>query len=210
LVESTASRISQSPDFRQILAVVGEIGSAQANAVKDLSVEQNRGYVDRANALRAAAEAGTEQQGAELLDRCSQLLGLSTSDARDLLNRLQTTVTRFATDFPDLRSMPEREKLDVLTQAIKRDSAFVTTMERLVAAADSEATCRALCYAFWTTFVIAIVAMYIVLLLGCVWLSLIPPLLVLCLIAATAVFTALQAVNFTILQGCLANCEKNS
>ncbi|WP_157431031.1 hypothetical protein [Actinomadura macra] len=214
MTEDIAHRMAQNPAFQQVVAAAMELFSGQAAVVKDLDDERRRGYVDKANALRADARRNSEANREAQFGDLGALAGITQAEARALTLRVRDAAQQFVTAFPELRSMNERTQIDTLTDAVKRDPVLISAVERLLSAGsagageESPQTCQAICLALLITFMAAATAMFIVGLAGCVWLGWIPPLMVLCMLGAIAAYLAFMALVWNIYNGCAAGCEQ--
>jgi hypothetical protein len=59
-----------------------------------------------------------------------------------------------------------------------------------------------------TLFLTAAIALLVIGLVACVGLVLMPPLMILCIVGATAAFAAFTALTWNIYESCIANCQE--
>jgi len=207
MVDVSPERISQNSGFQALVAVALELLAAETQVVKAMNPDQRSDYAARANALgteaRNAAASQREQATADL----GELLGLTEAVTDALMLRAHTAAQEFGNTFPELAGMDERRKLDTLAEAVRRDPALPRAVEGMVQADISEQECLATCLALLIIFTSAAIAMLVVLIAACLTLILAVPLMILCIIGATAAMLAIVALALNIYNSCISHCK---
>jgi hypothetical protein len=215
MAQITAERLSANPAFHELVTVATEFATAHGSVVRDMDLQQRRAYADQANALSAEVKSGAASKRREGFFRdLGALVGFAESDVHALLTRAQTAGQEFVAAFPEFAATDEQTKVDTLILALKHDHTVVRAARRMVApaqtdgaAAVSQQECEASCLIFFILFVTAAIVMFIIGIVGCILLGWIPPLMILCMAAATALLLAFLAIALDIYKACLANCQ---
>jgi len=173
-----------------------------------MNPDQRNAYAARANALGTEARNGGASQREQATADLGELLGLTEAVTDALMLRAHTAAQEFSSAFPELAGMDERRKLDTLVDAVKRDPALPAAVEGMVQADISEQECLATCVALLIIFTAAAIAMLAVLIAGCLTLVIALPLMVLCIIGASAAMIALVALAVNIYNSCIAHCQE--
>jgi len=207
---TTPEQLSASPEFQQLLGLTLELVTAQAPLIRDTNTEQRRAYADRANALSAAVKSGAATTREEVYGDLGELFGLTAAEARSLAQRVQGAAKEFTAAFPDFTSMDEQGRMDLVSDAVKRDPAVLRAAQVLTtpAAGPTTAECLVSCHIWFIIFVSAAIAFLIAGVVACAILFVVVPLMILCIVAAVAAFAALMALLLDFYTSCIAGCKE--
>lgn len=205
--------MSQNPAFHEVLAVALELATAQTAVVKGMSPAQVRSYTETANALSVEMKSGAASNRPGVFAEVGKLFGITESDTRAFVLRLQGSVKKFVASFPELASMDERTRLDTLVDAINRDPAVVRAVKGLAsssapaAGGPSQQECLAVCMALFLLFLAAALALALyVMVYVCAPLVAAPPLFALCIAGTIAFSAGVIAIAFYLNGLCRADC----
>lgn len=205
-------RISADPGFQQLLAVAVEAISAETNALRDMDDEQRVSHAAKGRALRRAVKSGAASKKGGAFAELGVLIGEGEADAEALVLRARDGAKEFNAAVPELKSMDERQVLDILAEVVKHDPALAKAAESFsttpAMAEESEKVCLGICIGLLALFLAAEIAVLIYSILQCVWLALIPPLFILCLVGAFAFISVMVALTITIYSSCVTNCTE--